>query len=50
MARWRGQSEKKAQCYNRFVQTDWQAILKDKSDDEIGILLDGLLEDDAGQE
>ncbi|UCC79899.1 MAG: bifunctional precorrin-2 dehydrogenase/sirohydrochlorin ferrochelatase [Candidatus Zixiibacteriota bacterium] len=50
MSRWRGQSEKKALCYSRFVQTDWQKILKDKSDDEIEALLDGLVEEDGGQE
>jgi uroporphyrin-III C-methyltransferase/precorrin-2 dehydrogenase/sirohydrochlorin ferrochelatase len=50
MARWRGQSEKKAQCYNRFVQVDWQTILKEKSDDEIEALLDDLVEDDVGQQ
>jgi len=50
MARWRGQSEKKAQCYNRFVQVDWQKILKEKSDDEIEALLDDLVEDDGGRE
>jgi siroheme synthase-like protein len=50
MARWRGQPEKKGQCYNRFVQVDWQTILKEKSDAEIEALLDGLVEDDGGQE
>ena len=50
MARWRGQSEKKAQCYNRFVQVDWQTILKEKSEDEIEALLDDLVEDDGGQQ
>lgn len=50
MARWRGQPKKKAQCYSRFVQTDWQTILREKSDDEIEALLDRLVEEDVGQE
>lgn len=50
MARWRGNPDKKALCYSRFVQTDWQSILKDKSDDEIEALLDALVEEDVRQE
>lgn len=49
MARWRGRPEKKAQCYDRFVLVDWQTILKEKSDEEIGTLLDDLVEENGGQ-
>lgn len=49
MARWKGHPEKKAQCYDRFVQADWQNILKDKSADEIESYLNELIEDDVGK-
>jgi siroheme synthase-like protein len=44
LARWRGQPEKKAQCYNRFLQADWKTILKDKSDTEIEEELERMTE------
>jgi siroheme synthase-like protein len=49
-SRWPGQPEKKAQCYLRFVQADWQNILKDKSESEIEELLNGMLEDESESE
>jgi len=49
IARWRGQPEKKAQCYNRFVEVDWQTTLKQKSEEEIEALLDDLVEENGGQ-
>jgi siroheme synthase-like protein len=47
MARWRGEPEKKARCFDRFVQIDWQTVLKEKSDEEIETLLDNMVEEDG---
>lgn len=49
-ARWPGQPEKKAQCYLRFVQADWQNILKENSDTEIEEVLNSMLEDEIDAE
>ena len=44
MAKWKGNPEKKAQCYNNFLTADWKTILKDKSEKEIEEELERMAE------
>jgi siroheme synthase-like protein len=43
-ARWRADSAKRAECYERFVSVDWKTMLKEKSRDQIEGELDRLIE------
>jgi siroheme synthase-like protein len=42
--RWGDDSQKKAECFNHFLQADWKAILKEKSEEDIQSELDRMLE------
>ena len=42
--RWKGDSQKKVECFQRFISADWKTMLKEKSDDDIKSELDKFLE------
>jgi siroheme synthase-like protein len=42
--RWPEQPEKRAECYERFVSADWRDLLKTASEEEIGRILEEMLE------
>ncbi len=43
-ARWPGQPDKKNACYARFLEADWKSLLKEKDDEDLAGVLDGLVE------
>ncbi len=43
-ARWKGDVDKKAASYGKFLNADWKTILKDKKGKEIEKMLDEMLE------
>jgi len=44
MEKWGDNSQKKAECFNLFLQADWKEIIKAKSDEDIKLVLDKMLE------
>lgn len=42
--RWPDNAEKRGNCFGRFLDTDWQEILKEKDEKELQKLLDDMLE------
>ncbi len=43
--RFKGQPERKAQCFERFLATDWKKVIKTLSDEEIRLELSKMLEE-----
>jgi uroporphyrin-III C-methyltransferase/precorrin-2 dehydrogenase/sirohydrochlorin ferrochelatase len=43
-ARWKGDPDKKAASYGKFLNADWKTILKEKKGDDLEIMLDEMLD------